>query len=127
MVRARDGPMVTTKTSIKAKARTKVRAFRKFGGISRPRPRLRPRFASLVLFGLLLRRCQALEAFQKLLLGHALDGDLGIVGIDAATGRADQGHRIGFRLVHLDQFLHLLPPSLTPLPVPNRPPPPFPS
>src|SRR5258708_18809920 len=105
MGRDRDGPMVTTKTSIKAKARTKVRAFCKFGGISRPRPRLRPRSASLVLFGLLLRRCQALEAFQKLLLGHALDGDLGIVGIDAGTGRADQGHRIGFRLVHLDEFL----------------------
>jgi len=23
----------------------------------------------------------------------------------AGTGRADQGHRIGFRLVHLDEFL----------------------
>ena len=38
-----------------------------------------------VLFGLLLRRREALEALQQFLLGHALDGDLGVVGIDAGA------------------------------------------
>ena len=59
----------------------------------------------LVLFGLLFRRRQTLEALQKLLLGHALDRDLGIVGIDAGARRTDQRHRIGLRLVHFDEFL----------------------
>ena len=59
----------------------------------------------LVLFGLLFRGRQAFETFQELFLGHALDGHFGIVGIDAGTRRADQGNRIGFRLVDLDELL----------------------
>ena len=49
----------------------------------------------LVLFGLLFRRRQAFEALQKLLLGHALDGDLGIIGIDAGASRPDDTEEIG--------------------------------
>jgi len=59
----------------------------------------------LVLFGLLFRRRQAFEALQKLLLGHALDRDLGIVGIDAGACRPDQRHGIGLRFVNFDEFL----------------------
>ena len=59
----------------------------------------------LVLFGLLFRGCKALEALQKFLLGHALNRDLGVIGIDAGACRPDQGHRIGLRLVNLDEFL----------------------
>ena len=36
-----------------------------------------------VLFGLLFRRRQAFETLQKFLLGHALDGNLSVVGVDA--------------------------------------------
>jgi len=39
----------------------------------------------LVFFGLLFRRRQALEALQQFLFGHAFDGDLGVVGVDAGT------------------------------------------
>src|SRR6478609_5837562 len=59
----------------------------------------------LVLFRLLFRRRQALEALQKFLFGHALDGHLGVVGIDAGSGRADQRHGIGLGLVDLDELL----------------------
>jgi hypothetical protein len=102
-VHAGDGRMVTTKTPIKAKARSNVRAFDRFDGAGTPAG-CSPE-GLLVLFGLLLRRRQALEALQKLLLGHALDRDLGIVGVDAGAGRADQRHRIGLRLIHFDEFL----------------------
>ena len=102
-VRARDGRMVTMKTPIKAKARTNVRAFGKLEGVEMPRDCNLD--DSLVLFGLLFRRRQALEALQKLFLGHALYGDLGVIGIDAGARRPDQGHGIGFRLVHFDEFL----------------------
>jgi hypothetical protein len=59
----------------------------------------------LVFFGLLFRRRQALEALQQFFFGHALDGDLGVVGIDAGTGLANQRNRIRLRLVHLNEFL----------------------
>src|SRR5207237_4344148 len=59
----------------------------------------------LVLLGLLLRRREAFEALQELLFGHALNGNFGIVGIDARAGGTDQRHRIGFRLVDLDELL----------------------
>jgi len=36
---------------------------------------------------------------SKLFLRHALDRDIGVVGIDAGAGGADQGHGIGLRLV----------------------------
>src|ERR1700722_7458826 len=42
------------------------------------------------LFGLLFRRGEPLQALEELFLGHALDRDLGIVGIDRGAGRADQ-------------------------------------
>ena len=58
-----------------------------------------------VLFGLLFRRRQALKALQEFFLGHALDRDLGVVGIDAGAGRADQRHGIGLWLVDLDELL----------------------
>jgi len=57
------------------------------------------------LRGLLFRRRQALEALQKLFLGHALDRDFGVVGIDAGAGRADQRHGIGLWFVDLDELL----------------------
>ena len=60
---------------------------------------------SFVLFGLFLGRRQALQALEEFFLGHALDGDLGVVGIDACAGRADQRHGIGLWLVDLDEFL----------------------
>src|SRR5258708_3864610 len=59
----------------------------------------------LVLFGLLFRRRQAFEALQKLLLGHALNRDLGVVGIDAGACRPDQRHGIRLRFVDFDEFL----------------------
>ena len=58
-----------------------------------------------VLFGLLFRRRQAFETLQKFLLGHALDGNLGIVSIDAGACRPDQGHGIRLRFVDFDEFL----------------------
>ena len=60
---------------------------------------------SLVLFRLLFRRRQAFEALQQLFLGHALDRNFGVVGIDAGAGRADQRHGVGFGLVDLDELL----------------------
>jgi len=63
------------------------------------------RGAPLVLFGLLFRRRKALKALQEFLLGHALDGDLGVVGIDAGARRPDQRQGIGLRLVDFDEFL----------------------
>src|SRR6476469_8843475 len=59
----------------------------------------------LVLFGLFFRRRQAFQALEEFFLGHALDRDLGVVGIDAGAGRADQRHGIGLWLVDLDEFL----------------------
>ena len=95
---------VTMKTSTKAKARTNVRAFGESrSGLATTRGS--NWHGLLVLFGLLFRGRKALEALQKLLLGHALDRDLGVVGIDAGAGRPDQGHRVGLRLVDLDEFL----------------------
>ena len=58
-----------------------------------------------VLFGLLFRRRQAFETLQKFLLGHALDGNLGVVSIDAGACRPDQGHGIRLRFVDFDEFL----------------------
>src|SRR5258707_10329775 len=95
--------MVTMKTSIKAQARTNVRALVNGTGLGRPGSSSVE--GSLVLFGLLFRGRQAFEALQKFLLGHALDGDLGIVGIDAGAGRSDQRHGIGLWLVNFDEFL----------------------
>ena len=40
----------------------------------------------LVFFRMFFRRRQALETLQEFLFGHALDGNLGVVGIDARTG-----------------------------------------
>ena len=96
--------MITMKTAAKAKARTNDRAFGK-SGIAAIEGKAGGLRGSLVLFGLLFRRRQAFEALQKLLLGHALDRDLGVVGIDAGARRADQGHGIGLRLVDFDEFL----------------------
>src|SRR5205809_7233415 len=59
----------------------------------------------LVLFGLFFRRRQAFQALEELFLGHALDRDLGVVGIDAGASRADQRHGIGLWLVDLDELL----------------------
>src|SRR4029078_8635663 len=56
----------------------------------------------LVLFGLLFRRCQALEALEEFFLGHALGRDLGVVGIDAGASRADQRDGIGIWLGDAD-------------------------
>ena len=51
------------------------------------------------------RRSEAFETLQKLFLGYSLNRDLGIIGIDAGSGRTDQRHRIRLRLVDLDEFL----------------------
>src|SRR5262245_23892761 len=59
----------------------------------------------LFLFRLLFRRRETLEALEQLLLGHPLGGDLGVVGIDRATGRADQWNRRRFGLVDLHVLL----------------------
>jgi hypothetical protein len=56
----------------------------------------------LVFFRLFFGRGESLETLQQLFLGHALDGDLGVVGIDARSGRTNQRDRIGLRLVHLE-------------------------
>src|SRR5712691_10347041 len=58
-----------------------------------------------LFFRLLLGRGQPFQALEQLLLGHAIDRDLGIVGIDAAAGGADERRRLGLRLVDLDVFL----------------------
>src|SRR5215831_2471285 len=55
--------------------------------------------------GLLLRRCEALEALEQLLLGHAVEHDFGIVGVHPLAGGADQRYAFGFGLVHLDVLL----------------------
>ena len=96
----RQGRIVTVKMSTKAKARTNVRAFEQIRRVLDLQNE-----GLFVLFGLLFRRRQALEALQQLFLGHALDRDFGVVGIDAGAGRADQGHGIGLGLVDLDEFL----------------------
>ena len=72
--------------------------------VNLPAVRRRPT-GLFVFFGLLFRRRQALEALEQFLLGHALDGDLGVVGIDAGAGRADQGYGIGLWLVDFNEFL----------------------
>ena len=59
----------------------------------------------LVFFGLLFRRGEPLKTLQEFFLGHALDRDLGIIGIDARAGRPDQWNRVGFGLVDLNEFL----------------------
>src|SRR4051794_33065679 len=46
-----------------------------------------------------LRGRKALEALEQLFLGHAVGGDLGIVGVDTGAGRADQRHVVELRLV----------------------------
>jgi len=74
-------------------------AFGKSGRFERSQPGL------LVLFGLLFRRRQALEALQKLFLGHALDRDLVSSASTLAPAEADQRHGIRFWLVDLDEFL----------------------
>src|SRR5260370_12678284 len=92
-VRVRDRRMVTIKMSTKAKARTNVRALVNGTGLGPPAGANVE--GSLVLFRLLFRGRQAFEALQKLLLGHALDGDLGIIGIDAGASRPDDTEEIG--------------------------------
>src|SRR3954465_6230054 len=92
--------MVTTKSPTKAKARTTVRAFDK---ITRSR-RLR-RDDLLVFLGLFFRRREAFEALQELLFGHALNGNFGIVRIDAGASGTDQRHRVGLGLVDFDELL----------------------
>src|SRR6476620_8546463 len=72
------------------------------GGDSREAPNVD---GLLVLFGLFFRGRQALEALQQFLLGHALDSDFGIVGIDAGARRSDQRDGIGLGLVDFDEFL----------------------
>src|SRR4051794_2671598 len=77
--------IVNEKMSTKAKARTNIRAF------DRSDRRNVPKAGGLfVLFGLLFRRREALKALEQFFLGHAFDRDLGVVGIDAGAGRADQ-------------------------------------
>src|SRR5262249_49410641 len=51
--------------------------------------------------GLLLGRRQAFEALEQLFLGHPVGGHLGVDGIDAGAGGADQRHSLGLRLVDL--------------------------
>ena len=88
----------------KRKARTNVRASCKSdNGHTSPRDPMRT--ILLVLFGLLFRRRQAFQTLEQLFLGHALDSNFGVVGIDAGTRRPDQGNRIGLRLVDLDELL----------------------
>src|ERR1043166_5939369 len=55
--------------------------------------------------GLLLRRREALEALEQFLLSHAVEHDLGVVGVHSLARGADQRHGLGFGLVHLDIFL----------------------
>src|SRR5882757_11233079 len=101
--------------STKAKARTNVRAPKmsakqkpgKMSGLLADRSNwdaFQP-CGLLVLFGLLLGRREALEALEQLFLGHPLDRNFGVVGIDAGAGRADQRHGIGLGLVDLDELL----------------------
>jgi len=52
-----------------------------------------------------LPEAPGLETLQKFLLGHALDGNLGVVSIDAGACRPDQGHGIRLRFVDFDEFL----------------------
>ena len=80
----------------KSKGPNKCPGLRQIGGV---------REGLFVLFGLLFRRRQAFETLQELFLGHALDRDLGIVGIDAGSCGTNQGHRIGFWFVDLDELL----------------------
>src|SRR5213594_3988200 len=67
---------------------------------------MRPGSTALFFFlGLLFGRGEALEAFQQLFLGHAIDRDLGVVGIDGAAGGVDQRRGLGLGLVDLHIFL----------------------
>src|SRR6185312_7041373 len=51
--------------------------------------------------GLTLRRREAFQALEQLFLAHAVGDDLGIVGIDAGTGRTDERNAFGLGLVNL--------------------------
>src|ERR1043166_5521956 len=55
--------------------------------------------------GLLLRGCEALEALEQFLLGHAVEHNFGVVGVHALARGADQRHGLGFGFVHLDILL----------------------
>src|ERR1700685_245374 len=50
-------------------------------------------------------RGETLQALEQLFLGHTVGGDVGVVGVDAGSGRAYQGHRLGLRFVDFDVFL----------------------
>ena len=50
----------------------------------------------VVRLRLLLRRGEALEALEQLLLAHVIDRHLGVVGIDRPAGARDQRNGIGF-------------------------------
>src|SRR5271168_2528346 len=92
------------KRQAKIKARNHVRAFMNWMRAVELNPETKYK-RLLVFFRLFFGRGESLETLQQLFLGHALDGDLGVVGIDARSGRTNQRDRIGLRLVHLDEFL----------------------
>jgi hypothetical protein len=54
---------------------------------------------------LAFRRGKAFQALEQLFLGHAVRGDVGVVGIDPGAGRANERNRLGLRLIDLDVFL----------------------
>src|SRR6266702_623184 len=103
------GPAVILKVR-GAKRRASKGGLTMKGGVSRTAgPRRAGRgsllFLDLRLFGLLLGRGQAFQALEQLFLRHAVRRNLGVIGIDPLAGTADERHRLGLRLVHLDVLL----------------------
>src|SRR5262249_14012429 len=70
-----------------------------------PRRRRTPPKPSFFFLGLLLGRGEPFQAFEKLFLGHPIDRNLGIVGVDRAASGRDQRRRLGLGLVDLYVFL----------------------
>ncbi len=99
-------PNKTSKNVNKCKGPDEIRALNEIGNARSGQER-RPEMAAglFFFFRLLFWGGQALETLQQLFLGHALDRDLGIVGIHAGAGRSDQRNGIGFRLVDFHEFL----------------------
>ncbi len=48
---------------------------------------------------------QAFQTFEQFFLAHAVGGDIGVVGIHARAGRADERNTLGLGFVDLDVFL----------------------
>src|SRR5215472_7990280 len=60
---------------------------------------------SFFFLGLFLGWSEPFQAFEQLFLGHPIDRNLGVVGVDRAAGCRDQRRRLGLGLVDLHVLL----------------------